>query len=138
MSKFVETEYGSTREILKFPDHYVALAVMVDDTGVSAVNGKKIVPKGTIIGGKENPVLTALDEPVADKFVAATEEPEAEASADGAEGVLLNDVDVTHGPKEGAMIIHGFVAIDKLPYGDDNEEAVEAAGVLLPMVKFIK
>jgi len=30
MSKFVETEYGSTKEILKFPDHYVALAVMVD------------------------------------------------------------------------------------------------------------
>jgi len=138
MSKFVETAYGSTKEILKFPDHYVALAVMVDDTGVTAVNGKKIVPKGTIVGGKENSVLTALDEPVADKFVAATEEPEADASATGAEGVLLNDVDVTYGPKEGAMLIHGFVAIDKLPYGEENEDAAEVAGELLPMIKFIK
>jgi len=75
---------------------------------------------------------------VVNKFVAATEEPEAAASATGAEGVLLNDVDVTHGPKEGAMIIHGFVAIDKLPYGEDNEDAAGAAGTLLPMIKLIK
>lgn len=32
-----------------------------------------------------------------------------------AEGVLLNDVDVTYGPSSGAMIIHGFIALDKLP-----------------------
>jgi len=133
MSKFVETEYGSGKGILKFPDHYVALAVMVDDDGIQAnEDGKKIVPKGTVVGGKTKAVLDNLGEPVVDKFVAA------DASAEGAEGVLLNDVDVTHGAKEGAMLIHGFVAVDKLPYGDDNADAAEAAAEVLPMIKFIK
>lgn len=137
MSKFLETEFVSTKEILKFPDHYVALAVMVSDDGVEANDaGKKIVPKGTIVGGKTKAVLDNLGEPVVDKFVAA--DGEEDASAEGAEGVLLNDVDVTHGAKEGAMLIHGFVAVDKLPYGDDNADAAETAAEVLPMIKFIK
>lgn len=243
MSKFVETEYGSTKEILKFPDHYVALAVMVDDDGIQADdNGKKIVPKGTIVGGKSSPVLANLDEPVVEKhadpavkaklttgedndvnneivwkavtaghignlitvtlvdpgkaneslsvsvtgfdivvslatgadkkitstpatIVAAvngdnsakllvlaagtgTDPVEAvgkthlsggaDPQTTGAEGVLLNDVDVTYGDKEGAMLIHGFVAIDKMPYGDNNASVAAAAGLVLPMIKFIK
>ena len=56
----------------------------------------------------------------------------------GAEGVLLNDVDVTYGDKEGAMLLHGFVATDKLPYGDNNADAAVKAGAVLGMVKFIK
>jgi len=32
-----------------------------------------------------------------------------------AEGVLLYDVDVTHGANTGAMLIHGFVLLDRLP-----------------------
>jgi len=137
MSKFLETEFVSTKEILKFPDHYVALAVMVDDDGIQAnEDGKKIVPKGTIVGGKTKAVLDNRGEPVVDKFVAA--DGEEDASAEGAEGVLLNDVDVTHGAKEGAMLIHGFVAVDKLPYGDDNADAAGTAAEVLPMIKFIK
>ena len=137
MSKFLETEFVSTKEVLKFPDHYVALAVMVSDDGVEANDaGKKIVPKGTVVGGKTKAVLDNLGEPVVDKFVAA--DGEEDASAEGAEGVLLNDVDVTHGAKEGAMLIHGFVAVDKLPYGDDNADAAETAAEVLPMIKFIK
>jgi hypothetical protein len=68
----------------------------------------------------------------------------AAASVTGAEGVLMNDVDVTYGPKEGAMIIHGFVKIDALPYGDANAAipgvvaADAAAAKALSMVKFIK
>jgi len=241
VSKFVETEYGSTKEILKFPDHYVALAVMVDDD-VPAVDGKKIVPKGTIVGGKTKAVLDNLDEPVVGKYaievksslvagtagedsavlftaLAAGDEGDAvsititdpgtasqdltvtvsdkditislatgadtvevstakevadavnadtdakllvaasyygdgagvvaaksktslaggaDSAATGAEGVLMNDVDVTHGDKEGAMLIHGFVAVDKLPYGTSNVDAAAKAGALLGMVKFIK
>ncbi|XOS93824.1 hypothetical protein ACLMAB_10570 [Brevibacillus laterosporus] len=53
MSKFVETNYSNKKEILKFPDHYVALAVTVDDTGITTNGeGKKIVPAGTILGGE--------------------------------------------------------------------------------------
>ena len=245
MSKFVETEYVSTKEILKFPDHYVAIAVMVDDTDVTPdENGKKIVKKGTIVGGKTKSALGNLDEPVANKYspavaasktfgtpgddsaitftaktpgtagndisitianpgtasqqlsvtvggtgnkditislatgtdgnkvstaaevaeavndysaaknlvvatahgdgagvvaaAAAQLEGGADSSATGAEGVLLYDVDVTYGDKEGAMLIHGFVATDKLPYGDNNADAATKAGVILNMVKFIK
>ena len=247
MSKFVETEYGSTKEILKFPDHYVALAVMVGDSGVAAVNGKKIVPKGTIVGGATASVLENLDQAVAGKYVpiktatlltgsadddnvivwtavtagaagndveikmvvggttaalsvavaakvitvtvantdgtatstakevadkinadasakvlvvataanpdstkavAAVEQTAlaggADAAITGAEGVLMNDVDVTYGPKEGAMIIHGFVKIDALPYGTANAAipgliaADAAAAKAFSAIKFIK
>ena len=36
------------------------------------------------------------------------------------------------------MLIHGFVAVDKLPYGTSNADAAAKAGALLGMVKFIK
>ena len=140
MSKFVETEYGSGKGILKFPDHYVAMAVMVDDQGVTPnEQGKKIIPKGAIIGGKTKSVLDNLDEPVTDKFVPV--DGGNLASAVGAEGVLMYDVDVTYGPKEGAMIIHGFIKTDALPY-NNPVEVVEAvrndAADAFSMIRFIK
>jgi hypothetical protein len=243
MSKFLETEFVSTKEVLKFPDHYVALAVMVDDADIQANDdGKKIVPKGTVVGGKNGSVLANLDEPVVEKhadpavkaglttgedndvnneivweavtaghignlITITLEDPDdankslavsvtgfdivvslatdvdkkitstpativaavngddsakllvlaagtgtdpveavgkthlsggADPQTTGAEGVLLNDVDVTYGDKEGAMLIHGFVAIDKMPYGDNNAAVAAAAGLVLPMIKFIK
>ncbi|WP_240927595.1 hypothetical protein [Paenibacillus thiaminolyticus] len=52
MSKFVQTDYGNKKQILKFPDHYVNVAITVDNVGVTAnSDGKKIVPAGTIMGG---------------------------------------------------------------------------------------
>ena len=30
--KFAQTDFGNKKEILKFPDHYVNLAITVDDT----------------------------------------------------------------------------------------------------------
>ncbi len=247
MSKFVETTFGGTQEILKFPDHYVAMPVMVSDSGVSAnEQGKKIVPKGTIIGGASAAVLRNLDQAAVNKFVdaayadktigatgsnnaiygkalepgtggnsikitlvdpSANDEPLAVAvtgkeivvtlatggagaitstaaqvvtalnanevvaefaifTADiesndggsgacgavaetafdgghngvvtGAEGVLKNDIDVTYGPKEGAMILHGFIKVAALPYGSKNDLAADAAASALPIIKFIK
>lgn len=119
MSKFVVNQYGTPKQILKFPDHYVALAVTVDDTGVTPdANGKKIVPAGTIIGGGF----------IDDATVKAVKSNDANA-----EGVLLNDVDVTYGPASGAAIIHGFISVDKLP-----EAPTEDAKTALNMIKFIK
>ncbi|MEG6521129.1 hypothetical protein [Desulfotomaculum sp. 1211_IL3151] len=111
MSKFIVTNYGNKKEILKFPDHYVALAVTVDDTGVTAVDGKKIVPAGTIVG---NGILT--DETKLAKKAVTT------GDASNAEGVLLNDVDVTYGPAPGAMVIHGFIKLSALPAVPTDEE----------------
>lgn len=119
MSKFVVTEYGTPKQILKFPDHYVALAVTVSDEGVTAnEHGKKIVPAGTIIGGGF----------IADETVEAVE-----SNDESAEGVLFNDTDVTYGPAPGAAIIHGFIETEKLP-----EEPTEEAVGALKQITFIK
>lgn len=119
MSKFQVTNYGNKKEILKFPDHYVALAVTVDDEGVTAnADGKKIVPAGTIVGGGF----------IEDDTVYAVE-----ANGADAEGVLLNDVDVTYGPASGAAIIHGFIAEDKLP-----EAPTADAKTALKQITFVK
>lgn len=87
MSKFKVTEFGNSKTILKFADHYVNKPYTVSATGVTAdADGRKIVKAGT--------VLPAND---------AT-----------AEGVLFYDVDVTHGDAAGALLIHGFVDSTKL------------------------
>lgn len=110
--KVVKTNYGNFKEILKFADHYVGVAVMVDPEGMAAnADGKKIVSAGTIVGGKAAPTLTDDTQPVVEKNDA------------GAEGVLLREVDVTHGSAPGTMIIHGFIDPGKLP------EAPSAAAV---------
>lgn len=94
MSKFVSTTFGNKKEILKFPDHFVAVGVMVDDTGIVAdADGKKIVPAGTIIAG----------------------DPVVKTNTADATGVLLNDIDVTYGPASGSKVIHGFIDTTKLP-----------------------
>lgn len=118
MSKFEETAYSNTKSILKFPDHYVNVAVTVDDAGVAAVDGKKIVPAGTILGGG----FLADDTAKAVKVNDAT-----------AEGVLFNDTDVTYGPAPGAALIHGFIATGKLPV-----EPEPLAVTALKQITFLK
>jgi hypothetical protein len=114
MSKFVVTDYSNKIEILKFPDHYVTIGVTVDDAGIVAnADGKKIVPAGTIVG---NALISVL----VDNTVKVSE-----LNGAGADGVLLDDVDVTYGPASGAMIVHGFVATDKLPAAP-NADAITA------------
>ncbi|WP_281885666.1 hypothetical protein [Paenibacillus sp. YYML68] len=122
MSKYIVSTFSNKKEILKFPDHFIALAVTVSDAGVVAnADGKKIVPAGTILGGG---VLANETTPAA----RAT-------TADGvsnAEGVLLNDTDVTHGPAQGALVIHGFIQTGKLPSPPTEEETAA-----LPQITFI-
>ena len=119
MAKFVETVYTNTKSIVKFPDHYVNLAVTVSDAGVVAnADGKKVVPAGTILGGG---------------FLASETVPAVKTNGVGAEGVLFNDTDVTYGPAPGVAMIHGFVDLDKLP-----EAPVAAAITALNMIKFVK
>lgn len=110
--KFSETTYTNNTNILKFPDHYVNVAVTVSDTGVTANGeGRKIVPAGTILGGG-----FLADEAV--QAVKAT----TTTGVSNAEGVLFYDVDVTDGPAPGAALIHGFVATGKLPAAPTTEE----------------
>lgn len=51
-----------------------------------------------------------------------------------AEGVLLEDVDVTYGPASGSMVIHGFVDISKLP----EVPSVAAKTALTGRIVFLK
>lgn len=116
------TEYGNRKEILKFND-FVGTVVTVSNVGVTAVEGKKIVKAGTIVGGKSKPVLLNPGEHVENKNT--------EEKADGAEGILLYDVDVTNGPREGSMVIYGYIDIAKMP-----DEPVEE--IILPKITFMK
>lgn len=121
-NRVIKEEYGNRKEILKFND-FVATVVNVTDVGVAAVEGKKIVKAGTIIGGKSKPVLLNVGEVVENKNTAL--------KAEGAEGVLLYDVDVTNGPREGSMILYGYIDLNKIP-----EAPVEE--VVLPKITFMK
>lgn len=117
--KFIQTDYSNRKEILKFPDHYVNLAITVDDTGVVAnAEGKKIVPAGTLLGGGV----------LASETVKATA-----VNGAGTEGVLFYDVDVTYGPAPGALTIHGFIDLDKIPAAP-TAEAIAA----LKQITFLK
>ncbi|MDO4721426.1 MAG: hypothetical protein Q4A78_12240 [Peptostreptococcaceae bacterium] len=120
MSKFVETNFDNRKNILKF-EPSVAMSVLVDDTGVSAVDGKKIVPAGTPVKGKTKTVLENPNEPVIKDDTAT------------AEGILLYDVDVTHGKKEGAMLLFGFVDLTKM-----QTPPSAAAQKAMTMIKFMK
>lgn len=234
--KVQTTAYGGTKQVLKFPDHYVAMTVNVSDADVAAdEDGKKIVPAGTIVGGGAlttpgTPVVdvhagarkasleatftdanadftvTALEEGTAGNSIKlkltdpsaasqslavsvssktitvslATDDQSAitttggevvealngnaDASAlieavlvgDGtgvveamtatslsggansssgatAEGVLFNDVDVTYGERPGAMILHGFIDVTKIPHAPSADD-IDA----LPMIAFLK
>lgn len=123
MSKFIKTEHGTPKEILKLVNHFVAIPVTIDDTGVTPdETGHKIVPAGTILGGG------ILNDP--SKLAVKTND---ETTGAQAEGVLLYDVDVTYGPKEGALIIHGFIDLNKLSE-PPHATAIEA----LKQITFIK
>lgn len=89
MSKFVEKElFSGTKTILKYND-FAAVREVFEDThaAVTTVDGKKIIPAGTIHPAND---ATAI-------------------------GVVLNDVDVTHGDALGAVVKRGFIDLTKLP-----------------------
>jgi len=93
--------------------------IQVSDTGVTAVNGRKIVKAGTPMTGDLVTRATA--------FTKAT-------GAD-AKGILLHDVDVTEGPWNGVLITLGAVDLLKL---DADVVALLTAAVktALPAITF--
>lgn len=115
--KVITTEYGNTREILMYAhDQFTGRAVMVSSTGITADadTGKIIVPAGTIVSGVE-----AMTPVVADNTATA-------------EGVLLHDVDVTHGDAMGTVIIRGVINLTKIPEAPTTEanESLGLKGVI--------
>ena len=87
--EFKSQEYGTGKQILLFPDHYVCKAhtFLKDDATAVTEDGRKIIKAGTI-------------------YPANTAE---------AKGVVFYDVDVTDGDRSGALVLHGFIKTAAIP-----------------------
>lgn len=94
------------KNVLIAPELAHTVTVVVGDTGVTADSeGKKIIPAGTIVGSATSALLerdTELE--VIDS-----------GSLANAQGVTVNDADVTAGDDSVAMLVAGVVDIDKMP-----------------------
>lgn len=103
---FVVTNFDSGKTCLWSADHWAALAVTLAKGSPLAtdINGRKIVKCGTLY-----PLNDAT-----------------------ATGVILQDVDVTDGDANAAVVYHGLVALNKLPVAPSVE-----AKTALPMIKFV-
>lgn len=115
---------GVQKNVLIAPELAFTIGCQVGNAGVSAVGGKKIIPAGTIVGAEASvlteraTVLTVINE----------------GTIAQAQGVLVNDVDVTAGTTTGTLLVAGFVDLDKMP-----EAAAElAATAKLPKITFVK
>ena len=115
---------GVQRNVLIAPELAFTIGCQIGNAGVSAVGGKKIIPAGTIVGAEASvlteraTVLTVVNE----------------GTIAQAQGVLVNDVDVTAGNTTGTLLVAGFVDLDKMP-----EAAAElAATAELPKITFVK
>ena len=104
--KYVETSYENKTQILKFADHWVGVAVTIEADNVSAADN--ILKAGSVIGGIGGSVL-------ADESLKVEKKNTVDVNADAAEGVLLDDVDISYGDASGTMLVHGFVNTNKLP-----------------------
>ena len=89
--KVVQTEYGTSIDILFNLDPYTARPIMVNNEGIEAVNGKKVVKAGSILD-KDGKIVNGAT----------------------ARYVLLKDIDVTYGPKAGAGVYRGTLDKKKI------------------------
>lgn len=117
-------KFGVSKNILR-TSKYTAIAVTIskDTTGIVDENGHKILPAGTVLSGVDGSVFD--DETQARVAVKAT----GEAVADG---ILLNDVDLTNKDAAGACVYQGELYADKvIGYADTLKTQ-------LPLIKFVK
>lgn len=133
MGRVRETSLLGKKEILKFGTHSIQISITVDDIGVQANSeGRKIVQAGTILGGNggsilEDDTIKAIKKNTqSERNIENGEITKRENGLD-AEGVLLNDVDVTYGPTDGTMVIHGFINLNSIPEAPckDSEQALK-------------
>lgn len=118
---------GVQKNVLIAPELAFTIGCQVGNTGVSAVGGKKIIPAGTIVGAEAS-VLTERA-----TVLTVTNE----GTIAQAQGVLVNDVDVTAGTTTGTLLVSGFVDLDKMPEGAATLAANEGA-TGLAKITFVK
>lgn len=128
----VKTVSGTTRKIILVDEkNSTALSCMVANTGVSAVDGKKIVKAGTPLAGS----LEARN--IAFTVAKDTTSGEPSATTSDAVGLLLHDVDVTDGTANAQVLIFGIVDVSKLE-SDVVSKLTAAAKANLKMIQFVK
>lgn len=113
---------NNEKDIRLFPEVCVSIPCIVDNTGVTAVDGKKIIKAGT-------PVGSATD---------VFENRQTVLSDDGtnAIGVVLHDVDVTAGNANASVLIAGYV--DLLKVEDSVSTKISTAKEKLTRIVFMK
>lgn len=106
--KVVQTEYGTSKDILFNLDPYTARPIMVEDDGVAANDeGRKIVPAGSLLdanGVVKNDATVRY--------------------------VLLKDIDVTFGPAAGSGVYRGTINKAKLPVAPAEAAITALKGVI--------
>ena len=118
----VSITHGTNRKTILVDEfNSTALSCVVANTGVEAVNGKKIIKAGTPVTGD----LTERNTPfTVDKTGA------------NPVGVILHDVDVTDGNANSHVVIFGFIDISKLD--DEVVGIITTAAPKLTMIKLVK
>lgn len=110
-------------QILANAQLFQSFGGQIGDAGVTAVNGQKIIPAGTPVGG-------------ASDFYANEQAVLVVSNDDKAQGVLLHDVDVTGGTANGTVLVFGFVNENRLDKGLTVTD--EAKTALDGKVTFVK
>ena len=118
----VTITHGTNRKTILVDEfNSTALSCVVANTGVEAVDGKKIIKAGTPVTGD----LTDRNTPFT-----------VDKTGENPAGVILHDVDVTDGNANSQVVIFGFIDISKLD--DDVVELITAAAPNLTMIKLVK
>lgn len=121
-NKVVNEQYGAPeKHILIANDSFmVTLPGIINDTGVSAVEGKKIVKAGTPLYGD-----------IEDRDAGFS------VSGEKAVAVLMHDVDVTDGKENGTIVLAGCVDLLKLEE-DVQGKITSTVKEALPRIIFVK
>lgn len=119
----VVTKGRNIKQILANAVLFQSFGGQVGDTGVTAVNGRKIIPAGTPVGGANN-----FYEDEQAVLIVSNDE--------NAVGVLLHEVDVTEGTNNATVLVFGFVNLNRLDAGLTITD--EAKTALDGKVTFVK
>ena len=101
-----ETTYGAVKDIRIASEVAVEFPCIVDNTGISAVNGKKIIKAGTPIGAGS--AVSASTDVLRNRQVVLKQD------TANAQGVILHDTDVTDGSANATIMVAGYVDYLKL------------------------
>lgn len=101
--EYNKQDYTTAKQILVFPDHYVAVAqtFLSNDSAAVTEDGRKIIKAGTIYPSNDENAI----------------------------GVVFNDMDVTNGDRTGAVIVHGFIKKAALP-ANPSANAIAALNMI--------